>query len=419
MPFLKPLVKKIRGLNQFAKIYLAQKQVEKIAELKIKKIKAGAKIRVAFFISQKQLWGSQTVYDNFLQDSMFEPIIVAFPNTVDKINNKNVTCNDNYDFFRRRNMKVVYGYDPEKNLFITLDMIDADIIFYDQPYPGLPDNLSWNEAVKNALVCYIPYGYKIAKSYNDHFNSELTNNCWRVFAESEWHKSQFKKFGKDRGKNVVVSGYPKLDVYNQISDTDEKFKRTKSTIIWAPHWSLKGAALKHATFDKNYKFFLKYANENKDISWVFKPHQSLKHYLEEIGFMTKNEIDDYYKQWRILSGERFSDDNRDYFELFKNSDALITDCGSFLAEYLPTKKPILLLVNEDSMGYNEIGDKLVSSYYKALNENDIKYFIEDIVVKKNDFLKEKRLQNLKLVQPNPTGAGKFIVSHIRKSLTVL
>ena len=96
---------------------------------------------------------------------------------------------------------------------------------------------------------------------------------------------------------------------------------------------------------------------------------------------------------------------------------MITDCGSFLAEYLPTKKPIMLLVNPKSSGYNEIGEKLVSSYYKAYKNNDIKDFIDNIVLNGNDYMLSNRVDNLCLVQPNKEGAGKFIVNLIDHKLS--
>ena len=90
--------------------------------------------------------------------------------------------------------------------------------------------------------------------------------------------------------------------------------------------------------------------------------------------MTKQQIDNYYAFWNDLPNASFCNES-DYFDIFKSSDALITDCGSFLAEYLPTQNPIMLLVNKNSIGYNEIGCKLVESYYKAYDNKDICKFV--------------------------------------------
>ena len=134
--------------------------------------------------------------------------------------------------------------------------------------------------------------------------------------------------------------------------------------------------------------------------------------------MNRDEIDHYYNAWSALPNGAFVDDT-EYFTLFRKSDALITDCGSFLAEYLPTKKPILYLKNQNkTAGYNEVGEKLISSYYHAKNNKEIKNFIDEVVVREIDVKKKSRLSNLHLVQPNLDGAGKFIVNYIENELSV-
>jgi CDP-glycerol glycerophosphotransferase (TagB/SpsB family) len=67
----------------------------------------------------------------------------------------------------------------------------------------------------------------------------------------------------------------------------------------------------------------------------------------------------------------------DYFKLFAGSTALITDSGSFLAEYLPTQKPVLVLESESSVGYNEMGQKIVDAYYHAKTAQEVRSFISE------------------------------------------
>ena len=133
--------------------------------------------------------------------------------------------------------------------------------------------------------------------------------------------------------------------------------------------------------------------------------------------MTKNETDEYYDNWERLSKAKLCND-ANYFDIFKTSDALITDCGSFLAEYLPTKKPVLLLLNKDSVGYNEIGNKFIKNYYKAKSFEDIVNFIVRVVIGGDDYLKDKRLEALEHVIVNKEGAGKYIVNFIEQELRV-
>ncbi|MGH2307431.1 CDP-glycerol glycerophosphotransferase family protein [Aliarcobacter sp. ERUVET-8] len=399
-----------------------QKHYKIVLEEKIKKIKNGSKIKVAFFISQQQLWCGQSVYNELEKSEYFEPIIVAFPDRENRVESNTKTCINNYEFFKKQSMNVIFGYDIEKDEFYNYEKIRADIVFFDQPYPRLPEDLRWPIIYKDTLVCYIPYGYKVGNLKQDHFNIELHNSCWTIFAESLWHKEQFINYGAHNGKNVVVSGYPKFDEYNDKElkkcniwklPKHKKYNSIKK-IIWAPHWSI-GKELQYSTFDKYYKFFLELATKNKNISWVLKPHQRLKHYITEIGFMSEKEANNYFNAWNKLdNGIYYNDSN--YMDIFKTSDALITDCGSFLAEYLPTKKPIIHLINEKSIGYNEIGEKLTDSYYKIFNREDLEATINNVILSENDYLKDIRLNNLYLVTPNSNGAGKYIVDYFTKEL---
>jgi len=415
IPYSIYLAKAFKRYIEYFQVQLIQKRYNKVINKKKKKISMGEKVRVAFFVTQKQLWSAQSLYDEFSGNEYFEPLIVVFPDNENTVNSKAETLGYNYDFFIQKGMSVICGYNAQDECYSTLKSINADIIFYDQPSPNINESLLWRHASKNSLVCYIPYGYKVAGFYQAHFNMSLQNSCWIVFSESNWHTEQFIKYGVLKGKNVVTSGYPKLDVYNNDSINDIKKIHSNKMIMWAPHWSIGEQSIGYSTFDKNYMFFLEYARNNSNVDWIFKPHQRLRAYLVESGFMKKSEVDDYYSQWEALPNTRFYNDS-DYFDLFKRSDALITDCGSFLAEYLPTKKPILHLASKHCQGYNEVGDKLIGSYYKATNIDEIKHFIDDVVINERDVLMEQRLSNLHLVQPNSHGAGKFIVDCIQARL---
>ena len=59
------------------------------------------------------------------------------------------------------------------------------------------------------------------------------------------------------------------------------------------------------------------------------------------GFMNEFEYDEYVAQWNNLPNA-YLYNKGNYIELFKTSDLLITDCSSFLLEYMPTLKPIIM-----------------------------------------------------------------------------
>ena len=114
------------------------------------------------------------------------------------------------------------------------------------------------------------------------------------------------------------------------------------------------------------------------------------------------------------------DNSQDYFEYFADSDAMIHDCGSFIGEYLHTEKPCCyMLKNLEQVqdGLLPLGQACMENYYKALSENDIISFIEEVVIKRNDPLAEARVNfvrsQLKVNYPN---ASQKFVQMLEKTL---
>lgn len=401
--------------------------------VKKKRIKTKLPVKVLFVVTDNSLWCAQSVYDSFHEDSRFDPTVVALYDFIganripdDPIGNRSdykiKTLEKNYSFFKDRGMNVIRSYKPETGEFYNLKSLDPDIVFYELPYHSSVPTEYWTSHVSQfALTCYIPYGYKIANRYQEHFNLRSFPSFWRIFAESGMHGKLFKAYSNFKGKNVFVSGYPKLDEYISTKQPSPgkywKIARPDiKRVIWAPHWTINDKVIAFSTFHNNYKFFLKLALKYKSIEWVFKPHQELYPFCIQEGLMTVEEADAYYNKWDSLRNTS-TYLKGGYFDLFKTSDALITCCGSFLAEYLPTEKPILYLANPKSIGFNIIGQKLIESYYRAETNDEIEKFILEVILKQNDYLREKRLANMKHVVINHWGAGKTIKNHILREFS--
>jgi len=286
----------------------------------------------------------------------------------------------------------------------------------------LPSSWMFEVTSRTCLICYVPYGFKVAKSYQAHFNLALHNISWRIFCETEWHHSQFVKLGRRAASNVVVSGYPKFDAFRPdwqpINPCIREITRSKFTkiIIWAPHWSIQDKSLGYSTFDLYFEKFQSLVEKHRDIFWAFKPHQRLKYHLRVTGFMGKTEIASYFEFWKLGANTGMFDDG-DYFDLFKNSNALITDSGSFLAEYLPSGKPVLLLNSRTTVGYNEFGKKLVDQYYSANDWQGVETFVNDVIINEKDGMRQGRTDLIPLVMPRKgKKVGRFISENIESSI---
>ena len=305
---------------------------------KLKLERKNRKIRVCFLVSEPAKWNMQSLYDELSKSEDFHPFIIV-------TNVKNLINRPPYkhllDFFRSVSNDVEVGWNETLKDGVELKRFSPDIVFYQQPW-YIYSNQDIPVVSKFALTFYVSYAmedpYVVAKAHLLNFYGML----YRFLCFRETYKTYFLSMCPFRINNLVsIDGHPKLDVYSDYCSSNY----THKYVIYAPHHSLAQTSLSYSTFQWSGFFILEWAKSHLEIDWVFKPHPRFKLSLAEEGIMTQMEIDDYYNEWGKL-GIVYEDGN--YFDLFKASRCLITDCGSFLTEYLPTQMPIIHLRNPNA-----------------------------------------------------------------------
>ncbi len=375
---------------------------------RIKQVAKTRKIRVGFYVNDVR-WKCQNLYDWMEKSEHFEPfMIVSRTIKALKYESQNEQeLNELYSFFVDKGMKTYLAYDFSTETAIPLDTFEPDIIFYSRQW-GVDNNHAIHITSEHSLTCYVPYF--ISNSPAD-FESEsrFYNTLWRYYVINEDLKDEYSKTMSNKGKNLKVVGHPCIDGYLKEETLEKKYT------IYAPHWSLHSKNLNYATFEWNGKYILEYAKQHPEMNWVFKPHPVLKIRLLECGIMSEQEIEDYYNEWAKI-GIKY--EGPEYLQLFKESKVLITDCGSFLAEYMPTKNPVILLRSANATPYNFLAQKVTKYYYHAHNLDDVKVLFEEVLVKGLDKNREKRLEmldNLKLV----TDATQNIIADFNKEFDLV
>ena len=84
--------------------------------------------------------------------------------------------------------------------------------------------------------------------------------------------------------------------------------------------------------------------------------------------------------------------------MFKTSDAMIHDCGSFTVEYLYVNKPILYIGNERDKILCNFGKMAMEANY-TLNDFSIEEFIDTLHIDKKNQVRTEFLQKY-LIPPN-------------------
>ncbi len=379
------------------------------------------KLKVVFLNSENPKWVYRFLYDEFKKNQNFQvQVLITVRDGLLKKKYKFLEyeklANDNFNFFKKDGLNVDYAFDFKKKKHIDLKKFNPDIVFYEQPWE-LPKKYRVNEVSKYALPFYCSYGSCITNGINE-YSEPFYKDVYVYFIDNVYIKKVLLEHGCQQ-QAIVVSGQPKLDVYlKPINQSNIIWKSVnKKRVIYAPHHSFyKNSVLGFGTFDWNYKFFFNFAKNHPEIEFIIKPHPELKRQIVKRGLMSANEMIQYFKMWESLPNAQIYE-FANYFDMFKTSDLLITDCNSFLYEYLPTKKPVIHLIGKNSVGHNEYGQKITSGYYLARDIEELKAQLELVLFNGHDPLKLIREQIIKndLIQPK-IGVAKFILNYITQLL---
>lgn len=221
----------------------------------------------------------------------------------------------------------------------------------------------------------------------NNLQSDAFSYFWKVFVENEYVLELAKKYEIIEGRNIIVSGSPKMDELANIIPQN----KSRKIIIVAPHHSIDEDEKSVGGFLQYSDILLQLPQKYPNIDFVFRPHPLLFENLRT-KYWGKEKSDKYLAELLSNDNVTYSTEGK-YLELFAESNALIHDCGSFCAEYLYTGKPCAYLykqgLNPDAI-WTDFGKKCIDSHYLIKEPNEIEKFIDDVVINENDYLKDTR-----------------------------
>ena len=243
------------------------------------------------------------------------------------------------------------------------------------------------------------------------------NSAWKVFADTETNVAEFRLNGQVQGKNVELTGYGKMDALAQFKPRP----RDRKKIIIAPHHSIMlDGYFPVGNFLEYAPFFLELPRLYPDIDFIFRPHPALFDKLYGDRFWTIEEINSYIGKMSNIPNVEYQSGG-DYLETFVDSDALIHDCGSFIAEYLYTGKPVCYMVkNRDNLShiFTKLALGCLGQHELAYTTGEIINFIDEVVVKGIDLKKKERIDFAdKYIKINYPHASNKILEHIKQELS--
>lgn len=392
--------------NKYYDVYFSNKikKTQEGYQLVLKRIKKKDKVKVAFLLVNTDIWKYESLYYEFAQEDLYEAVVIICPFESKGPDFLQRELTKSIDYCKKNNLNFFVAY--EKNKAIDINKTHSfDIVFLANPNPLSSKEFQISH-FKDKLACYVPYSFRIDTLYKYNYDNEMVNLTWLNFYETPTHKKLADQYARNKGYNVVVSGFPYLSSFQRkpLMDVWKPQNKQKKKIIWGPHWTIKGfqdTGLDWACFLTFADTFLQLAEEFKNVAqFALKPHPFLHKTLEKPELWGEERTKNYFAEWDIRENCQVVDGG--YVDLFIDSDALVHDSGSFLAEYLMLNKPVAYTIGERGASgeFNEFGNEALKCHYMVTNEEELRKFIQNVILeqdelspKRNSFLSSNLLLN--------------------------
>ncbi len=355
------------------------------------KLARGERLRVAFLVCDASMFSAEPVFVQMKDDPRFDCFIAVAPRVTRGDAFLRDTLKKTFDTFDKRYPKQVRSlYDPDsgKAMPLEADVLFSTVLYEDQTLPDYTvERLS-----RRALVAILYYGYGGLFFTNEKKTPFLPNVvfAWRYFVSNEATRTMSVARNPALAGNVCVAGYCKMD---RLASLPQR-RRERRRVILCPHHTIDketdGLAL--STFLIHADLFLKLPELFPEIDFVFRPHPLLFPRLATAKWWGAEKTEAYRAKMESFPNVEFQQGG-DYFETFADSDALIHDCGSFLAEYFYTGRPQCYLLADDKtveQQFLPFSRTLLEHVERAYTDDDVVAFIRRVVVEGNDPGKAER-----------------------------
>lgn len=339
----------------------------------------GEKLTVAFLVCDASMFSGESVFAEMTGDPRFACFIAVAPR---------VTRGE--AFLRDTLAKTVaslrakYGgavrtlYDPDAK---TAAPLDADLVFSSVVYEDqtLPDYTTERLSARS-LVAILYYGYGGLFISNERKTPYLPNIvlAWKYFVSNEATRRMNIAKNPLLAANAVTVGYAKMDRLASVPCRTNG----RRTVLVCPHHTLDRipGELALATFLKNADLFQRLPAAFPDITFVFRPHPLLFPRLATPKWWGAERTAAYERAMEAHPNVVFQRGG-DYFQAFADSDAMIHDCGSFLAEYFYTGKPQCYLLESATTLRDQFlpfARTLAEHVRRAETDADVFAFLRDV-----------------------------------------
>ncbi|WP_188129828.1 methyltransferase domain-containing protein [Roseovarius litoreus] len=313
----------------------------------------GERIRVVFLVMTPQIWPSvEPVWRKVATDERFHSKVVVIE--------KNSDVDALSGLQGAHELLTARGVPFAKGASFSLAAYEPHIVFYPLPYDHFyPPEFAPELAQSiGARIAYVHYGLEVGGgAYNAKYQHDepILRNAWRIFARSRHQMSNFAKYCENGNAHVVLTGHPRGDKSpadeGQLPTDAISRANGRKIVLWTPHFSVAGRR-KWSSFLENHATIAEEIEKRKNLFFIFRPHPFLESTLRTAEGWDTETVNQLFDRFRKMENLYF-DTSPDYWPTFNGSDALMTDPGSFLVEFLLLDRPICLLESKDGIGLSQ------------------------------------------------------------------
>ena len=377
------------------------------------RLTSGAPLRVVFVVNERSKWNADGIVDAMLGRGWeVTTALYRMKRPGETPEEARAMYEMERAFFQSLPGTFVDTHDWATETEQPVESLDADVALLQQPWgmENFPRRLTGS-----ALPAYLHYGVPLMANHGMHFNVPgFHPYLWRRYVPSQLHRDVHLEHDSGGFERLRVVGYPRFDAYLEPRPSPHEVGlwrhdgEPSARVIVAPHHSVGPTSLRMATFAWSHRALLDLVDAHPTVSWIYKPHPRLRYALSRAGMMSREDYDEYEARWRRRPNCAVYDGPR-YLDLFRTSDGLVTDCGSFLAEYLPTGNPVLRLISQESIRFNTVGEYLRSGFYEVADAAALRSTFDQVLIRREDPLAPRRAELATLFQPGEGSSAEQIV----------
>lgn len=390
--------------------FISRKEIRNTAKLAdgLRATKKKDKIELVFIVYMPETFTSlQTIYEAALKDVKFSVHILAQPH----VDNQQGLLGKNpaYEYLKPLCQNVINAFENET--WFELRNLSPDYVFYSRPYNHQYYSEYLPENVRNyAKVCFHQYSYDMDRTADFYtvYNYQFLRNVSFVFNSAESTRRRVKKmFPKTKSvyPKVLCLGFPRFELLRR----ELREVPLQTTVLWTPRWATgKKQGKKQTHFFDYVDDFFSFAERNKDINFIIRPHPLMFANFLQQGLISLEYIDDLYVKCNTLGNVEI-DTDKTYFTSLRKATVLLSDYSALIVEFFVLGRPIVYC--DDASTFNYETKRMDKTLYHANNWNEIESQLENLI-SGNDPMAEKRLSEIKLMM-DERSAGKNIINCLK------